>query len=234
MGAFLTSLYTFRLIFIVFFGAPRKAPTGGEPGLLIRIPLVVLGILSIIGGFINLPPALGNKPLLTHFLQTVLPHTEASALHAARGMTEIGSEAFVTAASLLGLFLAYVFYLRRPSLTESLASHPVGSALYQFWYSGWGFDLLYDRLLVRPYVALAEASRRDVIDQFYDRWLVRPVFVLARLNRHDLIDSIYTGLSRLAAFFYETLRRTETGRVRWYAAGLAAGTIFFLGWVVLL
>ncbi|MDC4223034.1 MAG: proton-conducting transporter membrane subunit [Candidatus Manganitrophus sp.] len=43
IGAFLTSLYTFRLIFIVFFGAPRKAPTGGEPGLLIRIPLVVLG-----------------------------------------------------------------------------------------------------------------------------------------------------------------------------------------------
>jgi len=234
IGAFLTSLYTFRMIFLAFFGAPRKAPAGGEPGLLIRIPLIVLGILSIIGGFINLPPALGDKLLLTHFLQTVLPHTEASALHAARGMTEIGSEAFVTAASLLGLFLAYLFYLRRPSLAESLAGRPVGRALHRFWSAGWGFDLLYDRLFVRPYLLLAEAFRRDMIDQFYDRWLVRPVFLLARLNRHDLIDSIYTGLSRLAAFFYETLRRTETGRVRWYAAGLAAGTIFFLGWVVLL
>src|SRR5579884_4233562 len=182
IGAFLTSLYTFRMIFLAFFGAPRKAPAGGEPGLLIRIPLIVLGILSIIGGFINLPPALGDKLLLTHFLQTVLPHTEASALHAARGMTEIGSEAFVTAASLLGLFLAYLFYLRRPSLAESLAGRPVGRALHRFWSAGWGFDLLYDRLFVRPYLLLAEAFRRDMIDQFYDRWLVRPVFLLARLK----------------------------------------------------
>jgi NADH-quinone oxidoreductase subunit L len=233
VGALLTSLYIFRLIFLAFFGAPRKAPTGGGPGLLIQIPLIVLGILSIIGGFVNLPPALGNKLLLTHFLQTVLPHPEENALHMAGGMTEIGSEAFVTSASLLGLFLAYLIYLRRPSLSETLAAHPVGKVLRQFWLAGWGFDRLYDLVFVRPYIRLADAARRDVIDRFYERWLVRPVFVLARLNRHDIIDSIYTGLSRLAAFFYEALRRTETGRVRWYAAGLAAGTIFFLGWVLL-
>ncbi|HZR46927.1 MAG TPA: NADH-quinone oxidoreductase subunit L, partial [Candidatus Manganitrophaceae bacterium] len=230
IGAFLTSLYIFRVIFLAFFGAPRKAPAGGEPGLLMRIPLVVLGVLSIIGGFINLPPALGNKLLLTHFLQTVLPHTEASALHTAGGMTEIGSEAFVTAASLFGLFLAYLFYLRRPSLAESFASNPVGRALHQFWSTGWGFDLLYNRLFVRPYVLLAEAARPDVIDLFYERWLVRPVLALLSAGRFDIVDAVFTGMARLAALFYEALRRTETGRIRWYAAGVAAGTIFFLGW----
>lgn len=234
IGAFLTSLYTFRLIFLVFFGAPRKTPTGGAPGLLIRVPLIVLGVLSIIGGFINLPPALGNRPLFTNFLEPVLPHTGESALHTAGGLTEIGSEVFVTAASLFGLFLAYLFYLRRPSLVESISAHPVGRAFHHFRSSGWGFDRIYDLTFVRPYIWLAEVARRDVIDRFYERWLVRPVFLLSSVSLHDVIDSIYTGLARLATFFYETLRRTETGRVRWYAAGLAAGTIFFLGWVVFL
>ncbi len=149
-------------------------------------------------------------------------------------MTEIVAEGFVTAAFLIGLFLASLFFLRRRALAESLATRPVGRALYHLWSAGWEFDRLYDRLFVRPYVCLAEAARSDVIDQFYDLLLVQPIFVLAALNRHDLIDWFYTGLTRLAALFYEALRRTETGRVRWYAAGLAAGTIFFLGWVVLL
>lgn len=233
IGALLTSLYIFRVIFLAFFGEGKKE-AGWRPGPVIRVPLIVLALLSVIGGYINLPPGLGNRPYLMNFLHAVLPHLEISAALAPGGMTHLMAEAIVTAASLAGLFLAYLFFLRRPSLAENLAARPLGRRLRDFWSSGWEFDRLYDRLLVRPYHRLAEAARRDVIDRFYDRALVRPVFALAAMNRHDIVDSFYTGLTRLAALFYEGLRRTETGQVRWYAAALAAGTILFLGWVVLL
>ena len=72
LGALLTATYTYRLIFLVFFGE-AKTHVGHGPGLRMTLPLVVLSFLSVVAGFINLPPGLGSMPIFSRFLETAVP-----------------------------------------------------------------------------------------------------------------------------------------------------------------
>ena len=76
VGAILTSLYSFRAVFVVFFGKAKAQPRY-RPVLLMTVPLAVLSVFSIGAGFVELPKTLGNMTLLTSLLHTVLP-SEAS------------------------------------------------------------------------------------------------------------------------------------------------------------
>ena len=69
-GAFITSIYTFRMVFLTFFGG-SKTPVSHKPGRKMLAPLIILAVLSIIGGFVELPETLGNLPLFSNFLRTV-------------------------------------------------------------------------------------------------------------------------------------------------------------------
>ena len=88
VGVLLTALYIFRVIFLVFF-SEVNSHVAKRPGFKIQIPLVVLTVLSLVSGFVNLPPHLGNVPLFTHLLQTALPPVEQGRLGP---LTEIRSE----------------------------------------------------------------------------------------------------------------------------------------------
>jgi NADH-quinone oxidoreductase subunit L len=202
IGALLTSLYTFRMVFLTFFGEAKPLVKESlplpKPGYRIRIPLVVLAALSLVGGFVELPDTLGRLPFFSDFVQTVLPPTVF-----ARGGTgtELVLQIVAAVVSLGGIYLAYLFFLRSPQTVQSLARTSWGAALHRFWFVGWGFDWLYDRLLVRPVVWFAHA------------------------NRDDVADLIYDGLAGLSRALNRILSGTETGKVRWYAAGIAVGAI---------
>ncbi|MEJ2210030.1 MAG: NADH-quinone oxidoreductase subunit L, partial [Anaerolineae bacterium] len=77
VGALLTSLYTVRVVFIAWLGEPhplvREASPIPRAGWRMSLPLVVLGVLSIVSGFVEIPEVLGNKPFLSDFLHTALP-----------------------------------------------------------------------------------------------------------------------------------------------------------------
>jgi NADH-quinone oxidoreductase subunit L len=198
VGALMTSLYTFRLILRVFFG-PLGTPVTKRPGYAMTIPLCILAFLAIVGGYLK-------EPLLG-FLHSALPDTiEARA----GGLTEMGSEAVAGLLFLIGLYFAYLFHLRKRSLADALVANPVGQALHQWWFAGWGFDWIYDKVFVQPYV-----------------WV-------ANVNKSDFVDAFYTGVARLAELFYRLLSNTETGRVRWYATGMAAGSVLFIAMVLFL
>ena len=198
IGALLTSLYTFRLIFRVFFG-PLNTPVTKRPGYAMTIPLCILAFLAIVGGYLK-------EPLLG-FLHSALPDTiEARA----GGLTELSSEAVAGLLFLVGLYFAYLFHLQKRSLADALVANPVGQALHQWWFAGWGFDWIYDKVFVQPYV-----------------WV-------ANVNKSDFVDAFYTGVARLAELFYRLLSNTETGRVRWYAMGMAAGSVLFIAMVLFL
>ena len=94
--------------------------------------------------------------------------------------------------------------------TEKLAGSGPGEALHRLWFAGWGFDRVYDLLLVNPYV-----------------WL-------ARINRNDAIDLIYRGIGLLAELAWRGLIVTENGRVRSYALGIALGAAIVIGLAVFL
>jgi NADH-quinone oxidoreductase subunit L len=196
-GVVLTSLYTFRLIFVVFFGT-AQTPVSKRPGPAMAIPVCVLAFLSIAGGF--------DKAPFASFMATALPR-----LHeAAGGVTEALSGAVAALAFLGGVLVAWLVYLRKPALATMAAENPAGRLLHRFWFADWGMDWLYDRVFAQPVVWMAAA------------------------NKADVIDSIYDGLARLAALCYRMLSRTETGKLRWYAAWIAAGSAIFVAIVLFL
>jgi NADH-quinone oxidoreductase subunit L len=193
-GAVLTSLYTFRLISLAFYG-PQQAHVKAESGLAIRISLIVLCILSVVGGYVNTPPNFGGVPALSNFLGSALPPLEE--VHA-NPITEIITALSASTAFAIGLGLAYLLY------GPQRARVPAKGFLPKLWLAGWGFDWLYDRLFVRPFQWLTRKSKRDVVDI--------PI----------------RGLGQLTVFSYQILRRAQTGHVRWYAMGMAMGTIAIL------
>ena len=198
IGALLTSLYIFRVIFRVFFGS-LGTPVTKRPGYRMTVPLSILAFLSIAGGYLK-------EPLL-RFLHSTLPQT----IEAHKGvLTENRSEAIAGVVFLIGVYLAYVFHLQRRSLADLLVANPVGRLLHQWWFADWGFDWLYDRALVQPFI-----------------WATQT-------NKGDFVDGLYTGIARLAELFYRALSSTETGRVRWYARAMAAGSVLFIALVLFL
>jgi NADH-quinone oxidoreductase subunit L len=204
VGALLTSLYIFRLVFLVFFGlttTPARRPFGWR----MRLPLLVLGALSVIGGYVETPPFVGRIHLFSGFLAPVFPGAGEPAGEAG---SELALGLLASVASLAGIVAAWWLFLRRRALAARIAATPAGRALQAWWEADWGFDFLYDRLFVRPYYALAA------------------------FNRDDLFDALYAVLAELTRHFHRQFSRSQTGRLRWYAAGVTAGAVLFVGLAV--
>ena len=157
-GALLTSLYTYRLIFLVFYGA-QKTHVVQQPGLAIKLPLGVLCVLSVFAGYLDTPPHFGGVPRLSNFLNSTLPALEE--VHVGPVITELTTALAASLVFLAGFSLAYLLYYRRR------VEQPSAAAWARFWAAGWGFDTLYSWLFVRPFVWLAEVNRRDLVDSLY-------------------------------------------------------------------
>jgi NADH-quinone oxidoreductase subunit L len=202
-GALITSIYTFRMVFLTFFGESKTA-ISRKPGPRMITPLIILAVLSIVGGLVNLPETLGGMPLFSNFLQTVF--SEKTREHVGNeGMLQI----IASLVSLSGIFIAYLLYLRNPQYADRIARGRVFGSIRKFWLAGWDFDAMYDRLFVRPFVRLAESNKRD------------------------FIDSGYGDIAALSRLLSAALSRTQTGNIRWYAMGMVVGAIMFLGIVII-
>lgn len=144
LGAFLTSLYSFRLLFIVCFGEPHHPLKEKDNALSSQfvVPLLPLVLLAVIGGFLHLnfsqvfgPSDHPQLPLWLEWLPVVI--------------------------AALGAGLAWILYYPRPRTSES--SHP----LNEFLQGGLGFDWLYHRLFVKLFQGFARINKDDVVDKFY-------------------------------------------------------------------
>jgi NADH-quinone oxidoreductase subunit L len=198
VGAFVTSIYTFRMVFLTFFGE-EKTHVGHPAGTLMTIPLVVLAFLSLFGGFIELPHTLGHVELFSSFVKPVLPVIEMK-----EGVESSEWLIQLSAATLcfIGIYIAYFFYMKRTDMRAELKSSMI--VLNRFWFSGWGFDKLYDTVFVRPFVYLANVNKNDFVDKIY--------------------NSIVSGLT----FFHNVFAQTQNGVMRWYIMGIVIGAIFVL------
>jgi len=194
-GALITSLYTFRMIFLTFFGELKITPRH-KPGILMGIPLAVLAFLSLAGGFIELPENLGPVHLFSTLLSPLFPEVHL------RGETlpEWLFQAISAIIALVGVWLAYVYYCRKKPFPALFNQHKMN----EFFYRGWGFDWLYDRLIVRPV-----------------EWI-------SAVNRNDVLDKIFTYIAQSVVFFNGLLSRSQNGRLRFYAVVLAAGLVILL------
>ncbi len=195
-GAFLTALYAFRMVLLTFFGDAKKEPSQ-RPGLMMTIPLIVLSILSIVGGFIELPGDMGHFTMFSDFIEKTLPVTLVTI---SGHYTELLFQLISGLVAVAGIGSAYAFYYNKPFP----AAEPQRNAVQNFFYRGWDFDLLYDALIVRPVIFLAQIDKNDVIDRFYN------------------------GLASLALWLNKLLSATQNGMVRRYAIVLAIGAIITL------
>jgi NADH-quinone oxidoreductase subunit L len=211
LGALLTSMYTFRMVFLTFFGEAKPLVKENSPlahaGYLMRIPLLLLAALSIMGGWINLPASLGNLPVFSDFLHSVLPGLRKAA---GRFGNELTFEAIAAFISLLGIFLAYLFIMRMRKFTHDLSNSQAGKEIHRFWYVGWGFDWLYEAVILKPYHWLAQVNAGDWIDRFF--------MIIAKVN----------------VMLHSALSWTQSGKLRWYALGIGIGAILTLTMAVFL
>jgi NADH-quinone oxidoreductase subunit L len=174
VGAFLTSLYTFRLIFIVFHGEPKMDVHAGR-GLSHGLPLVLLLVLSTWVGAQIAPP-----------LAAVLPADPGQGGEELKHQLEWLSAGIV----IIGIALAAALFLGRRQLASSVAGSAPGRLIGGLWLNAWGFDYIYDRIFVRPYCWLAERLRHDPVDQG-----LRVIPLLARAG-HDLLSMTQNGQLR--------------------------------------
>ena len=179
-GAFLTALYTFRMIWIIFFGE-EKTHAHKLSGVSYWLPLSVLLVLSTaVGAFIT-PP-----------LQGVLPESVGHLLEVAgQAHGKHTAEFIAMGAMLAGLIIAALLYVvDKGRMLTCFKRSRVGGALYHWCYHGLGFDALYDVIFVKPFLFIGRLFKADPIDK---AWLVLPKLASAG---NKVLSATQTGSLR--------------------------------------
>ncbi|OOR88515.1 NADH-quinone oxidoreductase subunit L [Moraxella caviae] len=186
VGAFITSVYTFRLIWLTFFGE-EKTHAEKLSGVSYWLPLVVLLVLSTGVGALITPPLDGVLPLGAGQLLELAGNAEAK--HTA----EYIAMAFMAAGLLVGIFL---YAINGGRLVASFTNTKVGAAMTHWCHHGLGFDALYDFLFVKPFIMLTKALKKDPVD------LLMGVFGVVALAANKLFAKTQTGLLRTHAISF--------------------------------
>ena len=222
-GALLTACYMFRLIFLTFHGEPRydehHVHVHESPKVML-VPLVILAILSVIGGWFVLPTYWGGKDYFKSFLDPVFGASQELAMKLHPGYTEpphsleYQMAAIAVIVAFIGFLIALYLYIIRPSAAKKLANglRPIYTLL---WNKYW-VDELYGAVIIGPLIWLS----RNVL------WKVIDV---------GLIDGTVNGSAFVSRGVGGGLRRMQGGNTRSYAAwvviGAVAVTVFFV-WMV--
>jgi len=206
----LTAFYMFRLIFLTFGGEGRYSDEvrhhlhESPPSM--TLPLVVLGFLSIAGGFIGLPAWLGSNRFF-HFLEPSLA-LALSAEHAESSHTaELAFAALSVAVAFAGIYVAYWLYIKHPKLADE-------------WALRWKYA---HRVLFRKYY----------VDELYDAAILKPTVnistkALWKGADAGLIDGAVNGVGLGIRNFGSLLKNVQNGLIRSYAAWILLGTVAVL------
>jgi NADH-quinone oxidoreductase subunit L len=202
----LTAFYTFRAIFMAFHGHPRDhhlVEHAHESRPPITFALIVLAVLSLAGGLLGLPTFLGLPHLLEGWLEPILyglPHAAEGAEHHLSFGTEIGLLSTSAVVAIVGIVLAYVFYVAQPSIPQSIARslRPLFALLAnKYW-----VDEIYDAVFVKTGLNLARAMAQGVDKLLIDKTLVDGTAETIRQLGRQLskLQDGYVGHYALATF----------------------------------
>ncbi len=165
------------------------------------LPLVVLAILSTIGGWVGVPEALGGHDEIGAFLAPVLGTGSVVGAEGSRGV-ELGLAAISVLTAFAGLGIAYFFYVRKPGSSTALAAK------------------------YKPVYALVE--NKFYIDEIYSAFILAPIMMVSRLLLAGLVDKgVVNGVPAATSAGVRGLggltRRMQSGNIRSYAGWLALG-----------
>lgn len=187
-AAVLTAIYMFRLMMMVFFGSFRGTHEQEhhlhESPSAITIPLVVLAILSVVGGYVQLPQAFGGHDFFNEFLAPVVP----AATH--EGANVATKEYYLLGGTAVGLIIIF-------AVTRKLFAVNQFSGVYtgfkKVLADKWYIDELYDTIIVKPLNALA-GFFKSVVERSF-------------------IDGIVNGVGRFVNYSSRQLRLLQSGQV---------------------
>jgi NADH-quinone oxidoreductase subunit L len=212
LTALLTAFYMFRLIFLTFFGKPRydekKVHVHESPWSMLG-PLVVLAVLSIIGGWFVLPAFFQGPDYFANFLGPIFGARESleAAGATAAHQLELILAGVAVAAALIGLGVAYWMYIKKPGKADSLAKsmRPAYTTLLNKYY----VDEMYAAVVVRPLLWISTNV------------LWKEVDVAG-------IDGTVNGIAHGAAAIGDGVRHSQSGNTRSYAVWVVVGAIVLL------
>jgi NADH-quinone oxidoreductase subunit L len=169
------------------------------------VPLMILAVLSVVGGWVGLPHGVLWGDAFGHYLapSVGVVHGEGHHLSAATVYTLM---AIATGVGLVGIYAAYAIYLGSPATAESLAERLRGA--YRLLWNKYYVDELYDAVILTPFSVLSRFCWK-VIDDV-------------------LVDGIVNGVGGAVAFVGSSLRLLQTGNVQSYALATLIGAIGLL------
>jgi NADH-quinone oxidoreductase subunit L len=185
----ITAFYVFRAIFLAFFGEPKGHHHPHESPFIMTGPLIVLALLSLFGGYIHVPEIL--EPI---FGSTEGEHDQVLVM-------------ISVLAGVIGIGLAWVMYVAKPALADTLADRMGG--LYRLVYNKYFLDEVYDATVVHP---IENGSR----------------VVLWRGMDVGLIDGMVNGIGSGSRGVGEVFRRLQSGNIRTYAAWVVLGSVIVI------
>ncbi len=207
--AMLTSFYMFRLMFLTFWGKFRGTHEQEhhlhESPLSMTIPLIVLAILSAIGGFIGLPESLGGHNWLEHWLKPLISTTPGGLVYGGVSAERLMMGISVSVA-VIALIYAYIKYVKNEHVP--VADTEERPALANLSYNKFYIDELYDALIRKPL---------DALSAFFYK-------VVDRLG----IDGLVNGLGKGTIESSKGLRLLQTGNVGFYIFMMVAGIVAIL------
>jgi len=216
-AAGITAFYMFRLIFLTFFGPSRMAPEVEkhvhESPYSMTVPLMLLAVLSVAGGWIGIPEALGGHNYFEEWLAPVFGHAAEGAAHGGAhhsAALEYLLMAGSVGVALCGIGLAYYLYRVRTEKPKEIAGRVPG---------------LYDVVFHKYYV-----------DEIYDAAIVRRIvngsIWLWEAFDATFIDGIVNGVATMVRGAGDRIRRVQTGVVGNYALSLLLGAVILVGFLI--
>jgi NADH-quinone oxidoreductase subunit L len=210
LTAGLTAFYMFRLIFLTFFGQSRISEEARhhlhESPSSMTVPLIVLGILSIIGGFIGLPAWIGANQF-SHFLEPSLSLAYSPEHAEFSHSVELGFAGLSILVALFGIFLAYRFYLSRPNTAHEIAAR--WKRIHRVLLNKYYVDELYDAAIVNPVLKVSTRSLWKQVDV-------------------GCIDGAVNGAGQTIQNLASILKGVQNGLIRSYAAWIFMGVVAIL------
>jgi NADH-quinone oxidoreductase subunit L len=242
LTAGMTAFYMFRLFFLAFLGRSRVSPEVEqhihEPPKSMTGPLVILAILSVIGGWIGWPKSLLGENRFERFLDPVLAGAATETGAVQLGRHTLAADILLIFASIgvsaLGIWLAYVLFLKNPKLHERIAaSWPrVHELLSHKFY----IDEIYDALFVNRMKDLSTAFGRfdaRVIDGFGvdgAGWLARAVSRISMWWDKWIVDGLVNLVGKIINALSVPVRMLQSGVFSSYAVLILLGLVILLGY----
>jgi len=216
-AAGITAFYMFRLVFLAFYGQERVEPHTREhlheSPRVMTVPLVILAILSIVGGYVGFPHVLGGANHFEKFLEPVM-HEAAGAPGGESVLASSGYSSSMEMIVMIGttflvlvfIYMAHHYYIKNTAAAERLRSRL--SIMHGVLYGKYYIDELYGAVIVRP-----------IVNGSLFLWKVFDVIV---------IDGLFNGLATLIGDISRGIRPVQSGALRSYT------TIFLLGGVLII